>query len=77
MKSLRGIFALVLPRTQLNRPLRILITTNSLLVFIIGLFAPFYAVFVAHLGGNIAFAGFSWAIFSIVSGVLIFLFANW
>ncbi|HEX4104081.1 MAG TPA: MFS transporter [Candidatus Paceibacterota bacterium] len=77
MNSLKRIFALILPRTPLNRPLRILITTNSLLVFIVGLFAPFYAVFIVHIGGSIAFAGLSWAIFSIVSGVLIFLFANW
>lgn len=70
-------FAIALPSTHLNRPLRILIVTNSILVFIVGLFAPFYAVFVQNLGGNIAFAGLSWAIFSIVSGALILLFAKW
>lgn len=77
MLNIRQIFGLVLPGHRLNRSLRILITTNSILVFIVGLFAPFYAVFVQDIGGNIAFAGFSWAIFSIVAGVLIFLFSNW
>jgi hypothetical protein len=46
-------------------------------MFIMGLFVPFYAVFIQKIGGNIAFAGLSWAIFSIVSGVLIFLFSKW
>jgi predicted MFS family arabinose efflux permease len=47
------------------------------MVFIIGMLAPFYAVFVQKIGGNIAFAGFSWAIFSIVAGVLTLLFGKW
>jgi sugar phosphate permease len=46
------------------------------MVFVIGMFAPFYAVFVEKIGGNIAWAGFSWAILSIVTGVLILLFTN-
>ena len=47
------------------------------MVFVIGLFAPFYAVFVEGLGGNIAFAGVSWALFSIVSGILTLFFTRW
>lgn len=74
---LKHIFELIFPKSSLNHSLRILVATNSLLVFITGLFAPFYAVFVQRIGGNIAFAGFSWAVFSIVAGVLIFLFSNW
>ncbi len=77
MENLKRIIAVALPSARLNRSLRILITTNSILVFIVGLFAPFYAVFVQNIGGNIAFAGLSWAIFSIVAGVLILLFSNW
>ncbi|MDD4901723.1 MAG: MFS transporter [Patescibacteria group bacterium] len=76
-KKIKKIFALIFPHTRLNNSLRILVTTNAIFVFIIGLFAPFYAVFIQHIGGNIAFAGLSWAIFSIVSGVLIFLFSKW
>ena len=73
----KKIYAFIFPKTRLDRSLRILITVNSVLVFIMGLFAPFYVVFVQQIGGSIAFAGLSWAIFSIVSGVLIFLFSNW
>lgn len=47
------------------------------MIFILGMFAPFYAVFIEKIGGNIAFAGFSWALVSIVSGILILLFTNW
>jgi len=75
--NLTKIYAFIFPKIGLNRSLRILIMVNSILVFIMGLFAPFYAVFVQQIGGSIAFAGLSWAIFSIVSGVLIFLFSNW
>lgn len=71
------IFQLILPQNHLNRGLRILIIINTGMVFVIGLFAPFYAVFVQKIGGNIAFAGLSWAIFSIISGVLILLFSRW
>lgn len=75
--SVKKIFAFAFPNTRLNKSLKILIMTNATLVFIAGLFAPFYAVFIQHIGGNIAFAGLSWAVFSIVAGILIFLFSNW
>jgi predicted MFS family arabinose efflux permease len=75
--SLKQIFEFILPRKRFNRALRILITANTTMVFVIGLLAPFYAIFVKKLGGDIAFAGFSWAIFSIVAGVLTLLFAKW
>lgn len=74
---IKKVFAFAFPGLRLNRSLRILIFTNAILVFIVGLFAPFYAVFIGRIGGNIAFAGLSWAVFSIVAGALIFLFANW
>lgn len=77
MMNLKQLFSLLLPNVRVNRSLRILIVTNSILVFIVGLFAPFYAVYVQKIGGNIAFAGLSWAIFSIVAGVLILLFSRW
>ena len=73
----KKIYAFIFPKTRLSRSLRILITVNSVFVFIMGLFAPFYSVFVQQIGGSIALAGLSWAIFSIISGVLIFLFSNW
>lgn len=52
-------------------------SVNMLMVFAIGLFAPFYAIFIQKIGGTIAFAGFSWAIFSIAAGGLTLLFTKW
>ena len=45
--------------------------------FVVGLFAPFYAVYVVKIGGSVAIAGISWALFSIVAGLLTLLFSNW
>lgn len=75
--NLKQFFELILPQERFNRSLRILITVNTAMVFIIGMLAPFYAVFVQKIGGNIAFAGFTWALFSIVAGVLTLLFGRW
>lgn len=47
------------------------------MIFVLGLFVPFYAIFVRNIGGSIAFAGFSWAVYAIVAGVLTLLFTNW
>lgn len=71
------LFEFMMPHTHLNRSLRILIIVNTLMVFALGLFSPFYAVFVEKIGGSIAFAGFSWAMLSVVQGVLILIFTNW
>jgi len=76
-KTVKEVFQFFLPQTHLNKSLRILIVVNTGMVFVIGMFAPFYAVFVQKIGGNIAFAGFSWAVFSIVAGILILLFTRW
>ena len=65
------------PPRKLNKSLQILITVNTAMVFIVAMFSPFYAVFVRNLGANMAVVGFSWAIYPIVAGVLIFLFSQW
>jgi hypothetical protein len=41
------------------------------------MFAPFYAVFVQKIGGGAALAGISWALFSVVSGILILVLSQW
>lgn len=45
--------------------------------FVIGMFAPFYALFVKQIGGDIALAGVSWAVFEIICGVLTLMFTKW
>lgn len=63
--------------SKLNKNLRLLIFVNTIITFTVGMFAPFYAVFVAKIGGGAALAGVSWALFSVVSGVLILLLSKW
>lgn len=75
--NFREFYHLLLPQTHLNKSLRILITLNTAMTFVIGLFAPFYAIFVVKIGGDIAFAGFSWAVLQIVAGVLTLYFTRW
>ncbi len=45
--------------------------------FVIGMFAPFYALFVKQIGGDIAIAGVSWAVFEIICGLLTLMFTKW
>ncbi len=75
--DIRAIYRFLLPDMHLNKSLRILITLNTGMTFIIGVFAPFYAVYVQEVGGDIAFAGFAWAVMQIVSGVLTIFFTRW
>lgn len=62
---------------QRNTEAKTLIFINAGYTFAVGMFAPFYAVYVAKIGGGAALAGVSWAIFSIVSGLLILLLSKW
>ncbi len=63
--------------SRVNGQRRVLISLNTILTFSIGMFAPFYAVFVAKIGGGAFLAGVSWACFSIMSGVLILVLSKW
>ncbi len=77
MNMLRNVFHAIFPGSGLNQSLRTLIVLNTIFTFLIGIFAPFYAIFVKEIGGDIAFAGISWALFTIVSGVLMLFFIKW
>ena len=77
MNTMRNVFHVIFPGAGLNKSLRILILLNMTITFVIGIFAPFYAVFVAKIGGDLAFAGLSWGIFGIISGVLTLFFTKW
>ena len=73
----REIYRMMLPTMHLNRPLRILITLSMVMNFVIGMFSPFYAIFVVKIGGDVATAGFSWAVLEVVCGILTLLFVKW
>ena len=63
--------------SKLNKKLKVLIIVNTSLNFAVGMFAPFYAVFVQKIGGGAVLAGVSWALFSIISGALILFLSSW
>lgn len=75
--NFREVYHLLLPQIHLNKSLRVLLTLNTAVTFVVGLFAPFYAIFVQKIGGDLAFVGFSWAVLQIVAGVLTLLFTRW
>lgn len=77
MDILKRFFSIIFSGASTNKGLRILLEVNTIFVFVIGLFAPFYAIFVVKLGVDISFAGFSWGLFMIVAGVLTLLFSKW
>lgn len=63
--------------SKVNSSRKILIIINMIFIFSVGMFAPFYAVFVQKIGGGALLAGVSWACFSIMSGVLILTLSKW
>ncbi len=56
--------------------LKILLMSSFLITLAGGLLGPIYAIFVKEIGGNLITAGGAYAIFSISSGILIFIFAK-
>ena len=69
---------ILFPKVRMNRSLRILIIVNSGMMFVLGMFAPFYALFVQKImGGSAAIAGLSWGLFAITTGLLTLFFTRW
>ena len=57
--------------------LKILLLSSFFFNLAAGLLGPIYAVFVERIGGNLIMTGGAAAAFSIVSGILIYIFAKW
>lgn len=53
--------------------LKILNAASAFNVFAVGLFGPFYAVFVDEIGGGAVVAGSSYSIYAIAAGILLFI----
>src|SRR3989344_7992692 len=58
---------------MLNTKEKILLYSNNLWVFGEGMLGPFLAVFTEKVGGNILNISWTWAIYLITTGVLIFI----
>lgn len=53
-----------------NRPIRILLATNALILATGALIGPIYALFVEEIGGDLLGAGLSAAVFSLTAGIV-------
>lgn len=58
---------------NMNKPLKILLATNGLIMLASAMLGPIYAIFVEEVGGDILTASTAWAIYLLVVGVVIFL----
>ena len=56
-----------------NRPLSVLLITNSMILIAGGLLGPIYALFVEEVGGDILDAGIAGSIFAFVAGITVLL----
>jgi MFS family permease len=59
------------PKFFINRSSRILLEASIIANIAIGLLGPVYAVFVENIGGSLLDAGIAYAIFNILTGILI------
>lgn len=55
-------------KSFVNRPLRVILATNILVLVAAGMLAPIYAVFVERIGGDLLDAGIAAALFAVAAG---------
>ncbi|MBU0731756.1 MFS transporter [Patescibacteria group bacterium] len=60
----------------MKRPLKVILGTNALVILAGALLTPIWAIYVEGIGGDILTAGFAYAIFLIVAGVVIVVFGK-
>lgn len=56
-------------KAPLNRPLKILLVADSLILLASAMLGPIYAIFVGEIGGDLLDAGYAFAVFSIAAGM--------
>lgn len=61
----------------MKRAIKVILLSSFFASLAGGLFGPIYAIFVQGIGGNLIDAGTSYAVFSIVSGILIYVLGKW
>jgi MFS family permease len=54
-----------------NKPLKILVATNAIILTAAAMFGPIYALFVEEIGGNLMDASLTGAIFALAAGVTV------
>lgn len=61
----------------MKRGLRILLEASAFSTLAAGLFGPIYAIFVEDVGGDILDAGMAWFVFTMSTGLAIYLVGRW
>ncbi len=61
---------------MIKKPLKILILVSSIMTFVGSIFTPFYITYIQSLNQSFLFAGSSLALFSIVTGIFVFIFGK-
>lgn len=59
-----------------NQPLRILLSTNALVLIASAMFIPIYALFVDDIGGDIFDVGYTAAVFAVAAGLMTLISGN-
>lgn len=59
-----------------NKPLKILLATNSLILFAGAMIGPIYALYVQKIGGDLLDASFTAGLFALVAGISVLLFGR-
>lgn len=60
-----------------NKSLSKLLVINNIFVLAASMFPPIFALFVKEIGGNVLSAGSLWAVFSVFTGIFIFIFCRY
>lgn len=61
----------------MNKVIKTLLVADNLAVFALAMVGPIYAIFVEQIGGNILDASFTYFIFMITSGIVMYLLSLW
>jgi len=59
-----------------NRPLKILLATNSMILFAAAMIGPIYALFVQKIGGDLLDASFAGGLFALAAGITVLVFGK-
>ena len=61
----------------MQKELKIILVSSTLLNLAAGLFGPLYAAFVEEIGGGLVVTGASYAVYTTASGFLVFFISRW